>query len=204
MSGPKEDAMHGRIGIYKVNPDKVGPVLEKGKAELPAMMRSQPGFRRYAVFRTAKDEIISLSAWETHDEAEAAGQKLVAWVGQNGADSITGVENHVGTISFSEPAGGAAGPHARIALYRFKPGRTQQVIAKAREGLLPIYQKRPGFVRYTVGDLGGDRAISISGWQTHAEAEAAVATAADWVKQNMADDVESVENHVGDLLWSAQ
>ena len=49
----------------------------------------------------------AVSAWETHGEAEAAGQKLVAWVRQNGADSITGVENHVGTISFSEPSGGA-------------------------------------------------------------------------------------------------
>ncbi len=77
------------------------------------------------------------------------------------------------------------------------------MIAKAREGFLPVLRQQPGFVRYTAGDLRDDRAVSISGWETKAEADAAVAEAADWVKQTLARDLVSVQNHVGELLWSA-
>jgi heme-degrading monooxygenase HmoA len=195
--------MHGRIGIYTGEPAKIDAILGKAKAELPPLMRQQPGMRRYSVFRTGPGELVSLSAWDSHDHAEAAGQKLVAWVKQNTADAITGVENHVGEIAFSEPAGGPSSRYARVALYQFKPGTVAGAIAKAREGFLPILQRQPGFVRYTVGDLGGDRAVTISGWETEAEADAAVATAAGWVRENLAGDVTSVQNHVGELLWSA-
>lgn len=195
--------MHGRIGLYTGEPAKIDAILDNAKAELPPLMRQQPGMRRYNVFRTAPGELISLSAWDSHDHAEAAGQKLVAWVKQNTGDAITGVENHVGEIAFSEPAGGASAPHVRVALYQFKPDTVAGAIAKAREGFLPILQRQPGFVRYTVGDLGGGRVVTISGWETRDEADTAVATAAGWVRENLARDVTSVQNHVGDLLWSA-
>ena len=195
--------MHGRIGIYKGDPKKLEPVLEKGKRELPDLMRSQPGLRRYSVFRTGEGEIVSLSAWDSAEQAEAGGQKLVGWVRQNGADAITGVENHLGEISFSEPASGGAAPFVRVALYEFKPGTVDRVVQKARDGFLPLLRQQNGFVRYTVGKLGGDKAISISGWQSRKDADAAVAQAADWVKENLAGDVQSVQNHVGELLWSA-
>jgi quinol monooxygenase YgiN len=195
--------MHGRIGIYTGEPAKIDGILGRAKAELPPMMRQQPGLQRYAVFRTAPGELVSLSAWDSHHHAEAAGHKLVDWVKQNTGDAISGVENHVGEIAFSEPAGGPSAPHVRVALYQFKPGTLAGAIAKAQAGFLPILRQQPGFVRYTVGDLGDDRAVTISGWQTKAEADAAVATAADWVRQNLAGDATSVQNHVGELLWSA-
>jgi hypothetical protein len=195
--------MHGRIGIYTGDATKIDAILGKAKAELPPLMRQQPGLRRYSVFRTAPGELVSLSAWDSHGHAEAAGQKLIDWVRHNTGDAITGVENHVGEIAFSEPAGGPSSPDVRVALYQFKPGTLAGAIAKAREGFLPILRQQPGFVRYTVGDLLGDRAVTISGWQTRAEADAAVAMAADWVRENLAGDATSVQNHVGELLWSA-
>jgi heme-degrading monooxygenase HmoA len=195
--------MHGRIGIYTADPAKIEPVIEKAKAELPAMMRGEPGLRRYAVIRAAPGELVSMSAWETAEQAEAGGRKLVGWVRQNAAEAITGVENHLGEIAFSEPAGGPSSPFVRVALYQFKPGKTAGVVAKAHDSFLPILRQQPGFVRYTVADLGGDRAVSISGWRSKAEADAAVAKAADWVKQEVASDVQSVKNYVGELLWSA-
>jgi heme-degrading monooxygenase HmoA len=91
--------------------------------------------------------------------------------------------------------------HTRVAVYKFKPGSADEVIAKAEAGLLPIYRAQPGFVAYGVVKTGDDSGISISVWQTGDQAQAAVQTAGTWVAANIAALVESVQNHVGDLSF---
>ena len=194
---------HARVGIYKVRPEAAEAVMAKGKQELPGLMKGSPGFQRYGVLRTAPDEVVSLSAWETREQADAAAERLTAWVRQNGADAFAGAQNHVGEIAINEQASDEAATHGRVAVYKFKPGAADQVIAKARSGFLPLLQGQPGFVRYAVVKTGDDSGISYSGWRSKEQADAAVASAASWVKQNLADLVVSVENHVGEMAWSA-
>jgi heme-degrading monooxygenase HmoA len=91
--------------------------------------------------------------------------------------------------------------HVRVAVYRFKAGAADEAIAKARAGLLPSYQGQPGFVAYGVVKTGEDAGVSISVWQTQAEAEAAVQTAGSWVQANIAALVETVQNQVGELSY---
>ena len=93
-------------------------------------------------------------------------------------------------------------PYARTAVYQFKPGTVDEVIRTAKEGLLPIFRQQPGFRRYAVVKTGDDSGISISTWDTKREADIAVQRAADWVKQNIAAAVVSVENHVGEVAFS--
>lgn len=93
-------------------------------------------------------------------------------------------------------------PYARIALYKFKPGTIDEVIRKAKDGLLPLFRQQPGFRRYAVVKTGDDEGISLSTWDTKREADAAVQRAADWVKQNIAADVVSVANDVGEVAFS--
>jgi heme-degrading monooxygenase HmoA len=89
--------------------------------------------------------------------------------------------------------------HARVAFYKVKAGAVDEITQKAEAGLLPIFQKQPGFVAYSVIKTGADSLVSLSIWQTRQEAEAAVQTAATWVKENIAPLMESVQNHVGDV-----
>jgi heme-degrading monooxygenase HmoA len=195
---------HARVGIYKVRPETAEAVLAKGKQELPDLMRGSPGFQRYGVLRTAPDEVVSLSSWDSREQADGAAERLTAWVRQNGADSFVGAENHVGEIAISAQSSDEAATHGRVAVYKFKPGAVDQVIEKARSGFLPLLQGQPGFVRYVVVNTADDTGVSYSGWRSKEQADAAVASAAHWVEQNLADLVVSVENHVGEMLWSAR
>lgn len=193
---------YGRIGIYTFEPNGIEAVLARAREELPPMMERQPGFMRYAVARTAENEIVSLSAWETREQAEAAGQALVGWVREHMAPTLQKADNSIGEISFSEQASGKAAKYLRVALYQAKAGRSDEVISRAREGFLPLLRAQPGFVRYTVGKRDDGSLISTSGWESKAQAEAAVEQASTWVRQNVADAIEGVENHVGEVLWS--
>lgn len=96
---------------------------------------------------------------------------------------------------------GGAMQHVRIAVYKFRSGAADEVIAKAQAGLLPIYRGQAGFVGYGVAKTAEDAGVSISVWQTQAQAEAAVQIAGTWVRDNIASLVESVQNHVGDLSF---
>jgi heme-degrading monooxygenase HmoA len=195
---------HARVGIYKVRPETAEAVMAKGKNELPDLMKSSPGFRRYGVLRTAPDEVVSLSTWDSREQADGAAERLTAWVRQNGSDAFVGAQNHVGEVAISEQSSEDAATHGRVAVYKFKPGAADQVIEKARSGFLPLLQGQPGFVRYVVVKTADDAGISYSGWRSKEQADAAVASAAGWVKQNLADLVVSVENHVGEMAWAAR
>ncbi|HVC34751.1 MAG TPA: antibiotic biosynthesis monooxygenase [Chloroflexota bacterium] len=93
-------------------------------------------------------------------------------------------------------------PYARIAVYTFKPGQVDEVIRLAKEGMLPIFQRQPGYRRYHVIRTGDDSAISMSSWETKQVADAAVQKAADWVKANVADKIATVQNYVGEVAFS--
>ena len=91
--------------------------------------------------------------------------------------------------------------HVRIATYKMTSGTAQEAADLAKSGMLPVFKGMPGFVRYGVLQLDDGELASISVWETHAEAEAAIAAAADFVAKNMADRIKLDTNHVGDFFF---
>ena len=91
--------------------------------------------------------------------------------------------------------------HVRIATYGINKGTFQELAETAKSGMLPKFQSQPGFVRYGLADLGDKTCMSISVWETRAQAEAAAPVAATWVGENLADRVELRANSVGDLAF---
>ena len=89
--------------------------------------------------------------------------------------------------------------HVRVALYRVKPGNMDEIIQRAEAGMLPTFRSQPGFVAYGLVITGEDSAISITIWQSEEQANAAVKVAASWIRDNLAEMVESVQNHIGNL-----
>jgi hypothetical protein len=91
--------------------------------------------------------------------------------------------------------------HARVGVYKLQPGTVEEVIRWAQDGMVPTFRSQPGFVGYGLIKTAEDAVISLSLWQTSEEADAAVQTAATWVRENLAGMVDSVQNYVGDLAF---
>jgi len=91
--------------------------------------------------------------------------------------------------------------HLRLAIYNVTSGTAQEATDIARKGILPLFKKQPGFVRYEVGTLDDGGIVSFSVWETGDEAQAAVDLAASWVADNLADRVSLRDSHVGDISW---
>jgi quinol monooxygenase YgiN len=93
-------------------------------------------------------------------------------------------------------------PYVRIAIDDFQPGAADEVLNRVNEGLVPILKRQPGFLAYDVVRTGDDSAIFINTWETRTQAEAAVQSAAQWVHDNVASRILSVETCVGELALS--
>ena len=90
--------------------------------------------------------------------------------------------------------------HVRMARMSFT-GDIQELAERAEAGMLPAFQAADGFKAYSVAATD-DEIWSLSVWDSAEAAEAANAIAAEWVAENMADDVTVTETHVGELLIS--
>lgn len=93
-------------------------------------------------------------------------------------------------------------PYVRVAVDRFHLDAADEVLNRVKEGLLPILECQPGFVAYEVVRSGADSAIFINTWETQEQAEAAVQSAAQWVRDNVPSKILSVETYVGELALS--
>ena len=91
--------------------------------------------------------------------------------------------------------------HVRVATYEIKQGSFQEIVDLAHEGMLRTFQEQPGFIRYGLADLGEKTCLSLSMWETHEDAEAAVPVATNWVRDNLGDRVTLRSNVIGDLAF---
>jgi heme-degrading monooxygenase HmoA len=66
----------------------------------------------------------------------------------------------------------------RIANYKVIKGTFPELADEAKRGMLSTFKAQPGFIRYGLADTGEGTCVSISLWETHAQAEAAAPMAA--------------------------
>jgi hypothetical protein len=88
-------------------------------------------------------------------------------------------------------------PYGRCVIYSF-PGDAEEIIEKARTGILPIFRRQPGFVAYGVM-VRGDHLISMSAWNSESDAKAADDVARDWITENV--EMTVVNSFIGDYEW---
>ena len=90
--------------------------------------------------------------------------------------------------------------HVRMARYT-TDGDVHELIQRAEDGLLPLFEGSAGFKAYSVA-VSGNEIFSFSVWDSLEDAEAANVAAAGWVAENMADDITVTETNIGELLLS--
>jgi len=91
--------------------------------------------------------------------------------------------------------------HLRLANYKITKGTFPEIVDAAKGGMLKTFTEQPGFVRYGLADTGEGTCLSISLWETRAQAEAAAPVARDGVGEYLADRIELRSNQVGDLAF---
>ena len=89
---------------------------------------------------------------------------------------------------------------ARLATYRAS-GDPMALARKAEEGILPLFREQHGFRSYSVA-IDGNEVLSLSVWDSRADAEAGSELAADFVRNNMAGQLEMIETRYGDVAFS--
>jgi uncharacterized protein YcbX len=91
--------------------------------------------------------------------------------------------------------------YLRLANYKVVKGTFSEIAEAAKGGMLKTFKEQPGFVRYGLADIGEGNCVSITVWETHAQAEAAAPVAATWVREHLGDRIEIRSNQVGDLAF---
>ena len=88
---------------------------------------------------------------------------------------------------------------ARMATYGFS-GDGEDLARRAEEGILPILKAQSGFKAYSVA-IGDGEVLSLSVWETRADAEAGSEVVASWVAENMTE-IELISVRYAELMFS--
>jgi heme-degrading monooxygenase HmoA len=91
---------HVRVAKYRVQSGTVEEISEAAKEGMLRVFQEQPGFVSYGVADSGDGTVLSISHWETHDEAEKAAVEAREWVAANLADRIELIENNTGDYLF--------------------------------------------------------------------------------------------------------
>ena len=95
---------HVRVAVYTVKKGTAQEAADVAKAGLLPIFQGQPGFIRYGVGLLDDGKLLSVSNWETHDEAETAVSAAADFVKNNMAELIKLESSHVGDLFFDEGA----------------------------------------------------------------------------------------------------
>jgi heme-degrading monooxygenase HmoA len=93
---------HLRIATYKI---KTGSFRELADVAQKGMLRTfqdQPGFMKYGLADLGENTCLSLSLWETRQDAEASVRVASNWVRENIADRVELRSNEIGDLAFFE------------------------------------------------------------------------------------------------------
>ncbi len=95
---------HLRIATYGITKGSFQEVAESAKTGMLKKFQEQPGFVRYGVADLGDKMCMSISLWETREQAQAAEPVAATWVKENVADRIELKSNAVGDLAFFKGA----------------------------------------------------------------------------------------------------
>jgi heme-degrading monooxygenase HmoA len=91
---------HVRVAKYRLNSGDIKEISDLAQGGMLKVFMDQPGFISYGVADCGDGTFLSISHWDTHDEAEAAAGLAREWVATNIADRIELLENSTADYLF--------------------------------------------------------------------------------------------------------
>jgi quinol monooxygenase YgiN len=199
-----QNPSHARIAIYQTRPGTADAVIERARNELVPKVQGSPGFRRYTTLRSGPDSIVSITGWDSKEQAEQAIQGMTTWVREALGPSLASVQNHLGETAFLDEVSSEAPGYGRVAIFQLKPGTADALREKTIAELPALLRQQPGYVRYVAWQTGSDSVIAYTAHATQEQGEASLAAIQGWIGENVAPSVASVERHAGQVIWSVR
>jgi heme-degrading monooxygenase HmoA len=194
---------HARIGFYTARSGDLDHVLERARDEVIPMLELEPGFRRYTVVRTGPDTLVSITGWDTHEEAQMAARRLSAWVAEVMGNTLESVENYVAEVMEITEASAAMPKYGRLTDLRFQPGKIDEVTARAGTDFLPVLARQPGFIRHVAFRPEDDRTMTFLAFASREQLEAAEAATQSW-REYVTPLTTAMQRHAGEVVWSVR
>ena len=195
--------MHARVGFYQVKPGTLDASLAKARNELLPRMEDQPGLRRYSVVVTGPDSFVSLSGWDTREQAEQAAETLSGWVRENIGPTVVSIENHIGEVELLH---GQSSPDrtpkfAVVLVHTPKPD-APDLSEKMRAEFLPIFDQQPGFNSFTRIRTDEGRRITYVGWDSREALGRAQPALSRWGDEHVTPHMASATAQPGEVAWT--
>jgi heme-degrading monooxygenase HmoA len=95
---------HLRIATYTINKGTFREVADMAHDGMLKTFKDQPGFIRYGVADIGDKSCMSITLWETHEQAEASVPAAATWVKENIGDRVELRSSYVGDLAFYEGA----------------------------------------------------------------------------------------------------
>jgi hypothetical protein len=96
---------HMRLATYEITGGTFQDIAASAKSGMLPKFREQPGFLRYGVADTGEKSLVSISLWETREQADAAAPVAAAWIAENIPGKMTLTTNVVGDLAFYQGIG---------------------------------------------------------------------------------------------------
>jgi heme-degrading monooxygenase HmoA len=95
-----------RIGIYALTSGTPQDVVDLAQEQdgMLSIFRAQPGFKAYGLAETQDGKLVSVSLWESGEQAQHANEVAASWVKENLADRVQLEGTQVGDFMFLERA----------------------------------------------------------------------------------------------------
>ena|SRR5207244_1302403 len=91
---------YARIAIHDLRPGTVNTSVGRAEAELLPLLRGQPGFLSYAVYKISEGQVASVSAWETREAADRAVELAEDWIHSSLTQAVLSSQVVVGELAF--------------------------------------------------------------------------------------------------------
>jgi hypothetical protein len=93
---------HVRIGVYALASGTAKEVRDLAREGMWSVFRVQPGCKAYGLAETQEGKLISVSLWDSGEQAERASELAASWVRDNVADLVRLESMQVGDFMFYE------------------------------------------------------------------------------------------------------
>ena len=91
-----------RIAKYTINKGTFQEIADKAKMGLLPKFQEQTGFIRYGLADMGEQHCLSISLWNTREDAVASETVASTWTRENLGDTVVLKSSHVGTLAFFE------------------------------------------------------------------------------------------------------